>query len=505
MGLRTYFAILKRRKWIIILTAVITTVLVTAVTFLQTPKYEASTMLRVATVSSGSDYIVTDIGYTERLMNTYIQIATSGSTRRELKAQLGMNALPDIKVDLIPNTELMFIRAEEADPDLSRDLANAAAALIVARSKEVYSVNGQTAQEILKDQLDLIETELADARAEYESLVKNTPDDVVGIAAADQTLALKERTHSTLLQQYDSAQLNEALRANAVSVVEPAITPTQPSQPRPVVNIVLGLVVGTMAGVALAFLLENLDTTLYTTEQIETAAELATVGKIPEAKDDLGIARLGNGHYPQLEAFRRLRTNIMALEETTGPKIVLATSAQRSEGKSTVTANLAVTIAQSGRKVIVIDCDMRLPMVHKIFDLPNKRGLTSVLTKDVALEDAILYTTYPRVQVLTSGPLPPNPTELLGSDQMTELVEELKEQYDYVLLDTPALLSVADAAVLAPKADSVVIIVAQAKTRREDIQMVRKQLSNVKANSIGIVVNHAKLDESYSSYGQLVE
>lgn len=459
-------------------------------------------MLRVATVGSGSESLRTDIGYTERLMNTYVQIVTSRSTRRDLREQLGLSQVPQISVDLIPNTELMVIRAEATDPEVASAVANAAAQFIVTQSQELYSGVGQTTEEILAKQLQQVEEELAQVRAEYERLVTETPEDVASIDAADQSIALKERTYATLLDQYETARLNEALRANAVSVVEPATPPTGPAKPRPALNITLGIVGGLIAGVGLAVLLENLDTTLYTTEQIETAAQVVTMGKIPEAKDDLAIARLGNGHYPQLEAFRRLRTNILAFEDSTSPQVVLLTSAQRSEGKSTVSANLAVTIAQSGRKVVVVDCDMRLPTVHKLFDLPNKRGLTSVLTQEVELADALLYTTFPRVQVLTSGPLPPNPTELLGSPQMALLLEELKEQFDYVLLDTPALLSVADAAVLAPKADKVAIVVAQSKTRREDLQMVHKQLSNVKTKSIGIVVNRAELSEGYTSYGQ---
>ena len=145
---------------------------------------------------------------------------------------------------------------------------------------------------------------------------------------------------------------------------------------------------------------------------------------------------------------------------------------------------------------------MRLPAIHKVFELPNKRGLTSVLTKDVELEEAVLNSVYPRLTVLTSGPLPPNPTELLGSTQMFELVEELRQQYDYVLLDTPALLSVADAAVVTPIADGVIWVVSQGQTRRGDVEAVRRQLFNVGAKSVDVVINRSSLDNDYAAYGQ---
>jgi non-specific protein-tyrosine kinase len=143
---------------------------------------------------------------------------------------------------------------------------------------------------------------------------------------------------------------------------------------------------------------------------------------------------------------------------------------------------------------------MRLPTMHKIFELPNKRGLTSVLTKEVELDEAISYSTFPRLHVLTSGPLPPNPTELLGSPRMAALVEELRKEFDYVILDTPAILSVADAAVVAPMADTVIWVVTRAQTRRGDIETVRRQLLNVRAKSVDVVINRADESSDYTAY-----
>lgn len=492
MELRQYLDIILRRKWIIIITTAVTTLVVAALTFLATPQYVSSTTIRVATV--------TDINYTQLLMNTYARIATSGTVRTEVRERLNLTSGPVISVELIPGTELMLITAEAPDPAEAQAVANTTADILAAQSRDIYSGTGQTTTEILAAQLVQAEEELNEARAELDEAVKSNSEDI-NIDALSQAIQLKERTYSTLLDQYEQTRINEALLANSVSIVEPAYMPGGPSKPRTTLNLVLGVVGGFIAGVALAFLFENLDTTLYTTEQIEDATGLATVGKIPAAKDDLQIARLGNGHYPQLEAFRRLRTNIIPLNTQDEPQVVMVTSAQRGEGKSTVSANLAVTIAQSGRRVVIVDCDMRLPAVHKMYELPNKRGLTSVLTNEVELDEAILYTSFPRLSVLTSGPLPPNPTELLGSQQMALLIEQLKQEFDFVLLDTPALLSVADAAVLAPVADNVIWVVARAQTRKGDIDTVRRQLKNVKAKSVEVVVNRADVASDYTAYG----
>ncbi|MEZ4515557.1 MAG: polysaccharide biosynthesis tyrosine autokinase [Chloroflexota bacterium] len=504
MELRSYLSVLSRRKWVIILSILLGTAVAAVISFLSTPQYVASTTLRVLTIGGGGSVTDAkpDINYTERLLNTYARILTSNTVRSQLKDELDLDQLPVISVQLIPSTELIRIVAEAPDPEDARDAANAAAQYLIRENQEFYSGGtGQTLQEILQQQLQQASVELENARSDYEQILSESPDNTLAIAAANQALETRERSYNSLLTQYESARLEEAINANAISVVEEATVPKSPAKPRTWLNIALGAAVGLVSGIALAFLLDNLDTTLYTQEQIENATQMMTIGRIPAAKDNMQIARLANGHYPQLESFRRLRTNILATSNGDGgSQVVLMTSAKRGEGKSTVCANLAVTIAQSGREVILVDCDLRLPTAHKFFDLPNKRGLTNVLTGEVTYEEAIQYTTYPRVQVITSGPLPPNPTELLGSQQMIDLIAELREHYDFVLLDTPALLSVADAAVLAPTVDNVILVVAQAQTHRNDVDTVRQQLSNVKVKSMEVVINQAEANGSYAYY-----
>ncbi len=493
MELKQYFIIFQRRKWIIILTTFLITLIVAILTFLATPEYQSRTTVRVATV--------TNIDYTQVLMKTYARMVTSSTIKGAVRQEVGLTEAPKLTVELIPGTELMTISAEATDPDIAQAIASTAAELLVTQSREVYGGGGQTTAQILAAQVAQAEEELVTARAEYDQMLRNSPDETVRLDAMSQSIGLKERTFSTLLEQYEEARIQETLLANSVSVIEPAYLPIDPSKPRVALNLVLGMVVGLISGLALALLVENLDTRLYTSEEIEKFTQMPTIGKIPSAKDELHIARLNNGHYPQLEAFRRLRTNILTATKQEASQVVLLTSAQRGEGKSTVSANLAVTIAQSGRKVILVDCDMRLPTVHKVFDLPNKRGLTSVLTEEVELDEAILYSTFPRLHILTSGPLPPNPTELLGSPQMVALVERMTEEFDFVLLDTPALLSVADAAVLAPIADTIIWVISRAQTRRNDIETVRRQLSNVRAKSVEIVINRSSDSSDYTAYG----
>lgn len=501
MELSSYISILVRRKWLVLICTLLGTAIAVVLTLLATPRYTASTTVRVLTIGAGTVTTARpDIVYTERLVSTYSRIITGETVRSQIQQELGLDAWPTLSVESVPGTELIRIIAEAPDPEDARDIVNTAADILIQQNREFYSGgDGQSLQDILAQRLATADEELAGARAIYNDLLASSPEDTASLAVAAQAVEVNEGIYASLLSQYESARLEETVRSNSISVVEEARIPRRPSSPRTLLNIALGFATGLVIGIALAFMADNLDTTLHTSEQIENATQMVTVGQVPMAKDELAIARLGSGHYPQLESFRRLRTNILA-SSSSGAQVVLLTSAKRGEGKSTVSGNLAVTIAQSGREVVVVDCDLRLPTVHKLFELPNKRGLTNILAGEMNLEECIQDSPFPRLRIITSGPLPPNPTELLGSQRMLDLIEQLKETFDFVILDTPALLSVADAAVLAPAVDNVILVVAQGVTQRGDVRAVRQQLSNVRVKSMEVVVNRAEPNGSYAYY-----
>jgi len=269
-------------------------------------------------------------------------------------------------------------------------------------------------------------------------------------------------------------------------------------------NLMLGTMVGLAAGLGLALLIENLDTTLRTIEDVKTTTACSILGQIPviksTAKTGGAVIFPGDGFSPPHDAYRRLRTNILALNSESESRTLLATSALRGEGKSVVVANLASTFAEVGQRIVVVDADLHLPTLHKLFDLPNDIGLTSVLTRQVALEDAIQQARMPNLYILTSGPQVRNPSELLCSVRTRETIEQLSRQFDKVLIDTPCLLSVTDGAVLGPMADSVMLVVSQGHSRRETVHAALGQLADVKANTIGLVINRAEQTKRY--YGR---
>jgi protein-tyrosine kinase len=203
---------------------------------------------------------------------------------------------------------------------------------------------------------------------------------------------------------------------------------------------------------------------------------------------------------PISEQYRTIRTNIQFSTVDRSIRSILVTSSGPGEGKSTTSANLAVVFAQQGKKVLFIDADMRKPTVHYTFRLDNHVGLTNVLTKQVSLEYAVKSTELENLDVLTSGPIPPNPAELLGSRSMEELLKQAFTHYDLVLFDTPPVLVVTDAQILANLCDGIVLVVSSGKTEIEAAQKTKEALANAKGKLLGVVLNNKKIKESQYYY-----
>lgn len=291
-------------------------------------------------------------------------------------------------------------------------------------------------------------------------------------------------------------------RLNPLSILDTAEIPTDPAEPSLRVNVVLGALIGLVAGVGLIFLFEHLDSKLYTTRQIQHVTQLPTLAYIPSVprkQRNLFV----NGQSFQAEVYRHLRTRINMLGGEQSLRTVMITSAEPREGKSTITANLAFAIAQMGHSVIVVDADLRRPTQHQLFQLPNETGLSLVLQGETSLQEALQssHLAVPNLQVLTSGPLPHNPVMLLGSAAMPNVIEQLEAQFDVVLLDTPSFITLTDASLLAPLVSGVVLVVSRARARQEHVQTVRHHLEELKTRIIGVVINRVEQpDNAYTYY-----
>jgi len=203
---------------------------------------------------------------------------------------------------------------------------------------------------------------------------------------------------------------------------------------------------------------------------------------------------------PISEAYRTLRTNVQFTSVDSKTKKIMITSSGPREGKSTTVANLAVSMAQAGKSVLVIDADLRNPTQHKLFQLGNFEGLSSFLVQDEEGKDFIKETTVPGVKVLTGGPIPPNPAELVGSQRMKRLIEKVSEQFDVVLIDTPPIIAVTDAAIIAQEVDGVILVLASGEVNKDYAQRAKEQLDKVEAKILGAVINKADMKTSEYYY-----
>lgn len=260
--MQTYLDILVRQRWVIIGTALVTVMVFTAGTFLVPPTYSASTTLRVAQAHSGSiDYV--DYTYAERLMNTYVEILRSRPMLEEAIRRLGLEMTPQdlaaaVRAQVLADTELIRISAGDRNPWRARDIANTLAGLIVEQSQSLYSGGSKSGQEILQEQLEAIESDLAQDRERLRELTNTEDSSEAGVEALEKRISLQEETYLMFLGEYDKARLDEAMRANSISVIEAAIAPENPSRPNKRLNILLGALVGIGGGIGLALVFDNL-------------------------------------------------------------------------------------------------------------------------------------------------------------------------------------------------------------------------------------------------------
>jgi polysaccharide biosynthesis transport protein len=325
-----------------------------------------------------------------------------------------------------------------------------------------------------------------------------------------------------LLKKLKEAGILAGLKSSNINIVDPASIPIEPVEPKIPMNIALGCMGGLLFGVALAFVVENVDTSIRTPEDVESYCLLPSLGVIPNVP--LGAKVMQKGLLPpagQLilpvtmsqrnsggaEAFRALRTSLMLSSPGAPPQVILITSALMQEGKSFTALNLAVVLAQTGQDVLLVDSDMRRPTVHKNLGISMNSGLSACLAGTAQPDDAVIdIKEIPGLHVVTAGHMPPYPSEMLASEATLQLMDHWRKRFRYIVIDTPPLLAVTDAAVCARLADVVVLIARSEKTGRQSLVRARDLLRKVRANIAGVVVNDLAFNsveyrEYYGHYG----
>jgi len=341
--------------------------------------------------------------------------------------------------------------------------------------------------------------ELSKIEVEYKPLQR----------AADQNTKM----YGLIASRQKEIDITGPMKTNNVRILERAIVPGSPVSPKPVQNLLLGLLLGLGTGIALAFVIEALDNTLKTQADVEQFLGVPVLGLVPvigaatggtaaEARDDVRERDLGVFLDPKsvaAECCRSIRTNILFMSPDNPPRTIVVTSPSPQEGKTTTAINLGVTMAEAGGRVLIVDTDMRRPRLHRSFGVPNQTGISSVIVSKATLEEAIKRTDVPNLDVLPCGPVPPNPSELLHTDRFKAVLADCARLYDRIILDSPPTSAVTDPAVLGNLADGVVMVIKAGETTRDSGAHARRQLTSAKARLLGVIVN--AIDFSNPAYG----
>jgi polysaccharide biosynthesis transport protein len=315
-----------------------------------------------------------------------------------------------------------------------------------------------------------------------------------------------------LMEKMKEAGVSAGLKSNNFRIVDVARVPTYPIEPNIPRNLAFAFMLGLTSGVGLAFLLEGLDNTVRTTEQAQMISGLPPLGMIPmgsrtaregpntkrlviaTSKEAVELVTQVRPQSQMAESYRALRTSLLLSNLGAPPKVIMITSALPQEGKTTTSINCAVVLAQKGIRVLLIDADLRRPSIHKTLGMGPRSGLSNVLTGSATLQQAITRSpVLPNLSVLPAGTPPPNPAELLASANMRDVLEELRGQYDHIVVDTPPTLSVTDAVVLSPRADAIVLVIRSGQTTKQALRRSRDVLMQVNAKVSGVLLNAVDL------------
>jgi succinoglycan biosynthesis transport protein ExoP len=509
MELKRYLDILGRRATVIAIVTALTISLVATAGLLITPIYTARSTVRVI-----QDVGVLELGisgsYGERLMNTYSHVLTSSPVLEEAAGRLGrslsIGALREkVEIEVIPDTELMRIAVQDSDPAFARDLANTLVTLLVERARNLYAGSNKSALQIVGEQLASLENSLQENRRELTDLLTSGAPSAE-VEALRSQIEFEESAYNRLLDRYELARLNESLRANSITIVEPAFLPSSPSNALGLKEIGIGLVVGLAGGVGLALVLENLDTRILSPLQLEHLTRLPILGTVPRGLLSLDSFESTNGTGNDrliAEAYRLLSTNLQALRSETALKTILITSPTPKEGKSTTAASLAQVLAERGQTVFLVESDLRRPSVAKMLDIEDGHsGLSNLLSERAAItresiSQVICPAKQPSLFVISAGSKMTNPTAYLDSPSLDALLDYLGTQGQTTLLDAPPVMGVADVSLLAPKVDGVILVVGEGHSRREQVLAALKQLQASRARVIGSIF----LEKSSKDWG----
>jgi succinoglycan biosynthesis transport protein ExoP len=513
LNLRQIFSLFLHWAWLILLAALVAGGLAYFLSVRMTPYYQSSTTILVneAPANKVTDY--TSVLLSQQLTTTYSKMLVNDPLLIKVAYQVGLSVPLDelkkwITVTPVQNTQLLKVVVETTDPILSATIANAVVTLFAKQIQEIQTQRFALSKTTLETQLTDIEQQIASYSAQAEQASTTEERDRL-----DEKVTQYRQIYSNLLLSYEQVRLSEAQAVSSVVQVEPAISNPIPVKPKVMQNTLLAATLGLLLATGVIVARETLDDTIKTPEEINRKFQLPILGVIDHhaPESDSPIAET-EPRSPTAEAYRTLRTNVSYTSVDNPLHTLMVTSAEPGEGKTTTVSNLGVVMAQTGKNVLIADCDLRHPQAHAYFGLTNRVGMSTLFAQSLnALNEIRQPTKLAKLFLVTTGPLPPNPAELMGSQRMQSILATMRQSADVILIDTPPALVVTDAAALAPSVDGVLLVVRPGKTRASALKQTLEQLRQVNARVLGVVMNdvstrgkpygyHYKYYRNYAAY-----
>lgn len=458
--------------------------------------YESRTTVMVGSPIQDPNPSNNQFYLTQVLARIYADLARRSAIKEATMNALGLDWLPEYSVAALPDSQVIEISVVDVIPERAQAVANQLVQQLVGLSpagQEEADRRSFVNQQLATLEKNITDTEDERVRMEEELAKALSAREIRGIQdeirALDEKLNVLQANYAALLTGTGSGALN------AIHVLEPASLPTAPIGTRTLYTIALAMIIGAALAIAGAYALDFMDDAVVSVSPIEKlgVVALSSVPTIVGADDDPGrLVMLNNRYSSAAEAYRVLRTNLQFASVDRPLRLVQITSPSVGEGKSLTAANLALSLAQLGQQVILVDGDLHQPTQHKYFQLVNNVGVTTALLGNLDLVEKMLKpTAVAKLHVLPSGPLPPNPAELLGSKRMQELLAKLRTMADIVVIDSPPVTVISDAVVLATRTDGVLLVARAGKTRLDAIKNSLDALKQVHANILGFVLNGA--------------
>lgn len=490
IDIKKYLSLFWQWAWLIALITILASVVAYIISIRTTPVFRASSRVLVDVPSYNMNEY-TALVTSQQLTQTYSELMTKTSVLINLIDQLGLNINADvlskmITVEELPGTQIIRITVESTDPRATAIIANTIVDVFSQELQEMQSGRYATSKSNLETQLQDVQNEIDTLTIQLQGQASETDANQLGARLAEY-----KQIFSSLLGSYEQIRLAEAQRLASVVVIESAPIPTNPIKPRTNMNLAVGSISGFLLSMISVFVFEALDDKINTPDDVKEHIKLPVLGIIDAYAQDNGgqIIAATQPRSPTAEEFRGLRTNLNYAAVDRTLKSLLITSAEPGEGKTSIVVNLAIVFAQSGLNTFLMDCDLRRPALHERLSLSNRIGLTSLIFNEKPnLSESVWQSPYENLQVITSGNLPPNPSEVLASTRMRETLQQIKDQADIVIIDTPPIMAVSDALVLAPQVDGVLIVIQPGKTKIKTVKNIVEQLRRANANLLGVVI-----------------